>query len=130
MQQSTSHGPPGQAPLTVFYDGACPLCQREIRFYRRLSEDGEVHWVDVETTETCHLPEGLTRDGALARFHVQTGNGEMLSGARGFIALWAHIPGFQWLAKVARVPPLPWILEQGYRTFLLLRPFLQRALRR
>lgn len=130
MQQSISRGSPGQAPLTVFFDGACPLCQREISFYRRLSEDGSVRWVDVETTETCYLPEGLTRDDALARFHVQTGSGEMLSGARGFIALWAHIPYFQWVAKIARVPPLPWILEQGYRAFLLLRPSIQRALRR
>jgi predicted DCC family thiol-disulfide oxidoreductase YuxK len=130
MQQSASQAPPEQAPLTVFYDGACPLCQREISFYRRLSEDGSVRWVDVETAEASHLPEGLTRDVALARFHVRSGDGELLSGARGFIALWAHIPGFQWLTKVARVPPFPWLLERGYRAFLLLRPSLQRALRR
>jgi predicted DCC family thiol-disulfide oxidoreductase YuxK len=130
MQQTTSHSLPRSAPITVFYDGACPLCQREIGYYRRLSEDGSVLWVDVEAAGACQLPGGLEKDHALARFHVQTAGGQVLSGANAFIALWAHIPGFQWLAKIARLPPLPWVLERAYRGFLLIRPTVQRALRR
>lgn len=32
---------------TVYYDGACPLCQREISFYRQRKGAEAVRWVDV-----------------------------------------------------------------------------------
>ena len=32
-------------PLTVFYDGACPLCDREISFYKRRRGAEGVRWI-------------------------------------------------------------------------------------
>ncbi|MDV2858555.1 DCC1-like thiol-disulfide oxidoreductase family protein [Oceanimonas sp. CAM02] len=31
--------------LTVFYDGRCGLCDREIAFYRRRAKPGSVRWL-------------------------------------------------------------------------------------
>ena len=33
--------------LTIYYDGSCPLCRREIAFYRRLRATMRLDWVDV-----------------------------------------------------------------------------------
>jgi len=44
------------APLTVFYDGACPLCRREIAFYQRLDRAQRLVWRDVAKTVEC--PDG------------------------------------------------------------------------
>ena len=31
----------------VFYDGACPLCSREIAHYRRRQDSDDLLWLDI-----------------------------------------------------------------------------------
>ncbi len=35
----------GPASCTVYYDGTCPLCRREIAFYRRCAGATSIVWV-------------------------------------------------------------------------------------
>ena len=118
---------PTKAPpaLTVLYDGACPLCKREIGVYRNLRSDTPVCFADVSDASVS-LPSGTTRQQLLARFHVQRESGELLSGAQAFLALWSVMPGWRWLALAGRVPGVAWLLERTYRLFLRVRPRLQR----
>lgn len=114
-------------PLTVLYDGACPLCRREIGVYRNLPPlhpDSPVCFADVNDL-ALPLPPGTTRGQLLARFHVRTRDGALLSGAQAFLALWASLPGWRWLALLGRIPGAAWMMERGYRLFLQLRPVLQ-----
>jgi predicted DCC family thiol-disulfide oxidoreductase YuxK len=125
--------PPACAPqpLTVLYDGSCPLCRREIAVYRGLQPlqpGAPVCFADVSDA-ALPVPPGTTRPQLLARFHVRRGDGELLSGAAAFLAflaLWAALPGWRWLAWLGRVPGAAWTMERGYRVFLRWRPALQR----
>lgn len=115
-------------PLTVLYDGACPLCRREIAVYRGLQPlrpDTPVCFADVSDT-ALPVPQGTTRAQLLARFHVRAANGQLLSGAQAFLALWATLPGWRWLALAGRLPGAAWTMERAYRLFLRARPVLQR----
>jgi len=115
-------------PLTVLYDGACPLCRREIDIYRGLQPlqaDSMVCFADVSDA-TLPLPPGTTREQLLARFHVRGRDGELRSGAQAFLALWAELPGWRWLAWAGRAPGAAWLMERTYRLFLRGRPTLQR----
>ena len=120
------------APLTVLYDGACPLCRREIGIYRRLQplrSDAPVCFADVSDDALPllpALPPGTTREQLLARFHVRDRDGRLLSGAQAFLALWAALPGWRWLALAGRVPGAAWVMERAYSRFLRWRPALQR----
>ena len=113
------------APLTVLYDGACPLCRREIGLYRGLQPNTPVCFADVSDA-AVPLPSGVTREQLLARFHVRGRGGELLSGAQAFLALWAALPGWRWLALAGRLPGAAWVMERAYRVFLRWRPTLQR----
>jgi len=114
--------------LTVLYDGACPLCRREIGVYRDLKPlqpDSPVCFADISNA-AVPLPPDTTREQLLARFHVQRPDGELLSGAKAFLALWAVLPGWRWLAFAGRLPGASWVMERMYRLFLRWRPMLQR----
>lgn len=118
--------------LTVLYDGACPLCRREISVYQGLKSlhpDAAVCFADISDADVP-LPPGTTREQLLARFHVQRQDGELLSGAQAFLALWTALPGWRWLALVGRLPGTAWLMERIYLLFLRWRPALQRWVRR
>jgi len=110
----------------VFYDGACPLCTREIAFYRRVRGGESIRWTDISGPATETLPDGLTQASARARFHVKSADGDILDGAAAFAHLWSNLSGFRLLGRVAQVPPILWLLERLYNGFLKLRPALQR----
>ena len=113
--------------LTVWHDGACPLCQREIAVMRRLDRRGAIEFVDASDPAngvSCPIdPAAL-----LARFHASE-DGKLLSGAAAFAAMWRAIPLLWPLGQLARLPPLLWLLERAYGAFLRVRPALQRHLR-
>lgn len=112
-------------PLTVWYDGACPLCLREIAWMRRLDRKGAIHFVDLsDGAQACPLDRRLM----LARFHVRKGD-RIYSGAAGSAAMWREIPRLRPLGELARHAPVLWLLEHAYRGFLRVRPALQRLLR-
>lgn len=111
--------------LVVLYDGACPLCRREIGIYRDLTPDRPIEFCDVSDLENA-LPADSTREQLLARFHVQHSDGRLESGAHAFIALWERLPYWRWLARVARLPGVTSLMEIAYRGFLRIRPTIQR----
>lgn len=113
--------------MTVFHDGACPLCRREIAVYRGLQPVAPGHvleFFDVSRSGAT-LPAGGSQSAFMARFHVRRFDGVMLSGAAAFVALWATLPGWRYLAWLARFPGATPLLELVYRGFLKIRPQMQ-----
>lgn len=108
--------------LTVWHDGACPLCRREVALMRRLDRARAICFIDA-TTDDAACP--VARADLLARFHASEG-GVMLSGAAAFAAMWRAIPLLRPLGLAARRPWVLALLERGYRRFLSVRTILQR----
>lgn len=118
-------------PLTVFYDGACPLCSREIGFYRTCAGADAVAWVDVsQADDATPVAPGLSREAALAALHVRTADGRLVSGGQAFARLWTALPAFRRLGRMGRSRPGAWLLDGAYRLFLRLRPALTSVLKR
>ena len=113
--------------MTVMYDGACPLCRREIGLYQSLEPSEPVAWLDVSRAESQMNP--VEQAQYMSRFHVRQKDGVLLSGAAAFVALWLVMPGWRWLGKIGRLPGMTPLLELAYRGFLRLRPHLQRWMR-
>lgn len=114
--------------LTIYFDGSCPLCRREIALYRRLPAADRLLWVDVSAGQS--LGEGLSCEAALRRFHVRDAHGRLWSGGAAFARLWRTLPGWRWPGWLFALAPMSWLLEGAYRAFLPLRPRLQQLARR
>ena len=111
--------------LTVYYDGACPLCTAEIGHYETRDGAEAVCFVNI-AEEDAHTGADLDRAAALKRFHVRKPDGTLLSGAAAFAEIWDTLPGWRRFARLARLPGVLWLLEIGYRLFLPIRPIMSR----
>jgi predicted DCC family thiol-disulfide oxidoreductase YuxK len=109
--------PEKDAPLTVFYDGGCPVCSREVAFYQAKPGVEGLCWLDVSR----QAPDGLDQEAALARIHARLPDGRLVSGAAAFAAIWQRVPGFRWLGRLVAWGPVAPLAELGYRGFLRVR---------
>jgi len=106
---------------TVYYDGACPVCSREIAHYRTRDGAARIAFVDVSGEGHAATPD-LPREAALARMHARLPDGTLVSGAAAFAALWGALPGWRWLGRFASLPGISHAAEGAYRLFLAARP--------
>ena len=120
----------GEAKVTVWFDGGCPLCRREIGLLRRLDQRGAIDFIDVSTAEEGGGSCPIDRADLLARFHAREtdgGDGRMLSGAAAFAAMWRAIPILSPFGRMARNAQVLGVFEAIYRAFLRARPGIQRV---
>lgn len=118
------HDTDPNAASHVYYDGACPICRREIAAYAKVPGLERTSFLDV--SQPSALPEGVSQEQALARLHIKRHNGEVVSGARAFIAIWRGVPRLRWIARaIDRWPFVP-IAELAYRGFLKIRPLWRK----
>jgi predicted DCC family thiol-disulfide oxidoreductase YuxK len=113
------------AKITIWYDGKCPLCMREISLMRWLDRRGDIQFINAaDETAACPLDRSLL----LERLHAQEGD-VMLSGAAAFAAMWRAIPVLRPLGLLARNRFVLRALERLYLLFLRYRPFLTHRMK-
>ena len=82
-------------------------------------------WVDVSDEEISIPIQTRSREELMARFHVLSSSGELVSGGAAFAELWASLPAFKIFGKIFKLPILRYIINVGYDIFLTLRPKFQ-----
>lgn len=113
--------------LTIFYDGSCPLCRKEIAFYRRRRGADALEWQDVSNCGSDEVVPGLSAATAMQRFHVRLPDGSLASGGDAFRAIWRRLPLMKPLAILSDLPGMQWLLNAAYDRFLPFRARLQHA---
>lgn len=126
-QPDAASASPTRPALTVYYDGACPVCSREIAVYQRQPGAEACAWVDASRCEATALGSDLDPARALARMHVRRADGTLVQGAAAFAEMWKAFPATRWLGRVASWKPVTWVLDQAYSLFLVLRPLWRAA---
>lgn len=112
--------------FTVYYDGACPLCTKEIQTYRKVQGAENLAWVDAAHCDGQALGDDLNSERALERMHVRDESGRLISGAAAFAAIWARLPRTRWLGRILGSRPALVFLEPAYRLFLKIRPLWRK----
>ena len=86
---------------TLYYDGQCPLCLREITQLKSMGDDTlaliDIHSLSDEEPSSahCRLPD---KDALLRTLHLETADAKLLTGLDANVAGWKHTPYGRWLA--------------------------------
>jgi predicted DCC family thiol-disulfide oxidoreductase YuxK len=111
---------PGQAiadfDIEVFYDGACPLCMREIRMLRGRDRRQRIRFVDIAADGFDTASIGLTWETLMDRIHGRLPDGTLVEGVEVFRRLYAAV-GFGPLVALTRLPGVTQLLDLAYHAF-------------
>jgi predicted DCC family thiol-disulfide oxidoreductase YuxK len=102
--------------VEVFYDGACPLCLREINMLRRWDRGQRIRFTDIAAPEFTAESVGHKYDDLMARIHGRLPTGEWIEGVEVFRRLYAAV-GFGPIVWLTRLPGVSQLLDFGYRIF-------------
>ena len=106
---------------TVYFDGGCLVCSRELAMFQRQPSADWVVWIGVTRCGAPDLGTGLTRDAAMARLRLRRPDGRLVRGARAFTRLWRILPRWAWLGRMLAAGAGLWLLAAGHRGFLVIR---------
>lgn len=108
--------PPADFDIEVFYDGACPLCLREIRMLEGRDRRRRIRFVDIAAAGFDAASVGPTWETLMARIHGRLPDGTLVEGVEVFRRLYAAV-GFGPLVALTRLPGIRQLLDVAYRAF-------------
>ncbi|WP_169051431.1 DUF393 domain-containing protein [Neptunomonas sp. XY-337] len=104
--------------ITVFFDGSCPLCKKEIDHYQRIAKPNTpITWVDISAPDTEFSELPFTFEQAMRELHILDSHGNIIKGAYSFVEIWHRLPRYRWLGKLISTTGVTPILEYGYQKF-------------
>ena len=110
--------------ISIFYDGKCHLCSREIEGYRRRDRSNRLGFIDISSAGFNALEYGLDSLDVKKVLHVQRSDGTVVKGVDAFIEIWRTLEMFEWLALLVERYPTRLIFQGAYAVFARLRPLL------
>jgi predicted DCC family thiol-disulfide oxidoreductase YuxK len=102
--------------IEVFYDGACPLCAREVRMLQGLDRDQRIRFIDIASDGFDSRELGVPWAALAARMHGRLPDGRLIEGVEVFRRMYAAV-GFARLVALTRWPGVAPLLEIAYRLF-------------
>ena len=103
--------------ISVYFDGKCSLCSKEIGYYRTIAPINTFLWKDI-STEPEHLEEiNVSQATALRRLHVLDSKKNLTVGFNAFIVIWSNIKWWRFVALIASVPIFNQLLNICYNQF-------------
>ena len=113
--------------LTLFYDGACPLCQAEIIFLSGRNQANLLDFVDINSAQFDPHVVGVSCEAALAAMYGQFASGRLIQGVSVFPEAYrrANLPRLAWFFSRKSLQPF---LKLAYLFFAKNRHAISRLL--
>ena len=116
MAATTKHPGARDFDIEVFYDGACPLCLREIRMLQVRDSRSRIVFTDIAAEEFDARAIGRSQAELMRRIHGRLPDGRLIVGVEVFRRLYSAI-GFAPLVWLTRLPIVSQLLDLGYELF-------------
>lgn len=103
--------------ISVYYDGLCGLCSKEIAYYQRIAPQGIFNWQDVNQDPDALLQDKISLSDALRLLHAKDDKGTLHIGVDAFILIWRELKYWRLLAFVISLPIIRQIAAFAYEKF-------------
>jgi len=112
-------------PLTVYFDGECPICRREIDLMKIFNRRERLQFIDFSTSSYRPTDHGLNQCDLGRVIHARWSDGSLISGVEVFREMWEAI-GLAFLARFTRLSIINNLLIKAYAWFAKNRLWLTR----
>ncbi len=102
--------------IEIFFDGACPLCAREIAVVRALDRRKRIRFTDIAQEGFDARSVGTTQAALMDRIQARLPDGTWIEGVEVFRRMYAAI-GLGVVVPLTRLPGISHVLELGYERF-------------
>lgn len=116
-----------EQPIEVFFDGACPICSREIAMIRTLDRNHRIGCTDITGQTFDAKARGLDPNTINQQIHARLSEGRVISGVEVFRQIYDSL-GFRRWVQWSRRPWIARVLEYAYALFARYRRPLARPL--
>lgn len=103
--------------ISVFFDGKCNLCSKEINYYRRIAPKNTFNWVDITKTPGELDKFEIKLSDGLRLMHVADSRGNIFTGVDAFIIMWKQIKYWKFLGLFVSLPIVKQIANLLYQYF-------------
>ena len=103
-------------PLTVYFDGECPICRREIDLMKILNRKERLQFIDFSEPSYHPTEHGLNQCDLGRVIHARWSDGTLVTGVDVFREMWQAI-GLGFLARFSRRALVNKLLVKGYAWF-------------
>jgi predicted DCC family thiol-disulfide oxidoreductase YuxK len=103
--------------ITVFYDGKCGLCRKEIEHYKCIAPESIFDWQDITINNSTLEALGILYTDGLKLLHAQDSQGNMHVGVDAFLLIWDQIPRWRIVAIIVSLPIIRPVANMAYKAF-------------
>jgi predicted DCC family thiol-disulfide oxidoreductase YuxK len=111
---------------SIYYDGLCLLCSREIEHYRKQKGSDRFQFIDITSPGFDAGLYGLDPFKVHRVMHVRDTSGNLKTGVEAFRAIWKELPRYQFLYRLTDNKIAGALMQIGYSGFAQIRPYLPR----
>jgi predicted DCC family thiol-disulfide oxidoreductase YuxK len=90
-------------PLTLDYDGKCPVCRREIDLMKKFNRKDHLHFIDFSNSSFPAAEPGLNQCDLGRAIHARKSDGTLITGVEVFKEMWEGV-GLGFLIRCSRRP--------------------------
>ena len=118
--------------LTIYFDGGCPFCKREVDFLQSRNQKQYLRFIDINSPDfSSDLKNGITYKQAMERIHALRSDGSVIKDIKVFQEAYDLI-GLGWVYAPTKLPIFDKFIEfiygiwAKYRLNITFRPSIEK----
>jgi predicted DCC family thiol-disulfide oxidoreductase YuxK len=109
----TVNSAPAVYPLTLYYDGACPMCHAEMHNLMLRNQRQLLVFVDISVPGFSGQPPGATQQDLMTLIHASQADGTLVKGVDVFRLAYSAA-GLPWVSALVRLPVIGPLVDRLY----------------